>query len=264
MKPNPPLTIFKRLHTRTAVLLILALISYAGATHVGANTINSGSISGVFSSPVLTGSVIDLDGKTLIPVDNTTTGVRTGFGTNAITWGDPDPSILTFTGKSFSGVAPGQVFDLGTITYTNGNSFRETLIFGATLTLSVNSTQGGSVDPSTSSVDFLSTANHFLPNDGLDPRFKFQDADFLSFSAFPQTFNVFEDSTASAELFGKIVGDPQLVLTGIELNPDQSNNGFIGHGVGSVPDSGGTLALVGIALAALAFFGISRKTAGTV
>ena len=81
---------------------------------------------------------------------------------------------------------------------------------------------------------------------------------------FPQTFNVFEDSTASAELFGKIVGDPQLVLTGIELNPDQSSNGFIGHGVGSVPDSGGTLALVGIALAALAFFGISRKTAGTV
>ena len=60
MKPNPPFTIFKRLHTRSAVLMILALISYAGATHVGANTINSGSISGVFSSPVLTGVVIDL------------------------------------------------------------------------------------------------------------------------------------------------------------------------------------------------------------
>jgi len=264
MEPNPPFTIFKRLHARSALLMILALISYAGTTHVGANTINSGSISGVFSSPVLAGFGIDLDGKTLIPIDNTATGVFTGFGTNAITWGDPNPSILTFTGKSFSGVAPGQIFDLGTITYTNGNSPRETLIFGATLTLTVNSTPAGIVDPSVSNVDFLATTNHFLPNDGLDPRFKLQDADFLSFGAFPQTFNVFENSTASAELFGMIVGDPQLVLTGIELSPDQSNNGFIGHGVPPLPDSGGTLALVGIALAALAVFGISGKTAGTV
>jgi hypothetical protein len=252
--------------TKTILLLTTAIAAFSSFPDASANTINSGSVSGAFSSPVLTGAVIDLDGKTLIPVDNTATGVFTGFGTNAISWGSPtnSNSTLTFTGKSFSGVAPGQVFDLGTITYRNGNSFRETLIFGATLTLTANLTQGGSVDPSVSSVDFLSTANHLLPNGQPDPTFKLQDADFLSFSAFPQTFNVFENSTASAELFGMIVGDPQLVLTGIELNPDQSNNGFIGHGVPSTPDSGDTLALAGIALAALAVFGLSSKTAGTV
>ena len=253
---NNPAT---KMSTRTAAIFVVCL--FAPIFDVRANGIHSGSISGTFSNAVLSGVVIDLDGSTLIPVDNTTTAVDTGFGTNSITWGTPDPSSLSFTGKSFSGVAAGQVFDLGTITYFNGNSFRETLIFGATLALTVNSTQGGSIDPSVSSVDFLSTANHLLPNGQPNPTFKFQDADFLSFSAFPQTFNVFENSTASAELFGMIVGDPQLVLTRIELSPGQSNNGFIGHGVPSIADSGGTLALMGVGLAALTAFGIRRRTA---
>src|SRR5438067_2307637 len=137
--------------TKTILLLTTAITAFSSFPDARANTINSGSISGIFSSPVLSGAVIDFDGKTLIPVDN---------------------SALTFTGKSFSDVAPGQVFDLGTITYRNANSFRETLIFGATLTLTVNSTQAGSIDASVSSVDFLSTANHLLPDGQLDPTFK--------------------------------------------------------------------------------------------
>lgn len=56
-----------------------------------------------------------------------------------------------------------------------------------------------------------------------------------------------------------IVGDPALTVTGIQLDPGQTNNGFIGHGQPPVPDSAGTLGLMGLALGALAVFGISRR-----
>ena len=234
---------------------------FAAVVDVRANAIYSGGISGTFSNPVLTGFGLGPNGGK-IPIDNTNTAVFTGFGTNSISWGAPfpnfPPSTLTFTGKSFSGVAPGQVFDLGTITYFNGNSLRQTLIFGGTLTLAVDSIQGGPVDPATSNLRFIATANHLLKNGQPDPKFKLQDADFVTFNVFPQTFNVFEHSRASADLFGKIVGDPSLTITGIQIVPGQENNGFIGHG-SPVPDSGGSFALMGFALMGLAVYGLSRR-----
>ena len=202
---------------------LFAIALFAGLLSVRANAIYSGSISGTFSNPVLQGTVVD-----------------------------------PLTGNNFRGVLPGQTFDLGTVTYFNGTNINTTFIFGATFTLTVNSTMGGSVDPSVSTLAFRSTINHPIP-----PSTDAKNADFIRFGAFPLTFNVFEGHTASAELFGEIVGDPHLVLTGIELSPGQSNNGFIGHGVpGLVPDSGGALALMGVALAALTAFGINRRTAG--
>jgi hypothetical protein len=235
-----------------ALLAAITTIGFVGIASVHANNIYSGSISGIFSDPVLTGYALDLNGNH-IPLDNTTTAVDTGFGTNSITWGDASPSSssLTFTGKSFSGVAPDQVFDLGTITYFNGSSTGPSLIFGAALTLAVNSTMGGSVDPGVAHLGFIATANG-----GVNER---RDADFITFDVFPLTFNVFEGHTASAELFGKIVGDPFLTVTGIQLNPGQEDNGFIGQGQPSVPDSAGTLGLMGLALGALAVLSLSKK-----
>jgi len=242
---------------------LFAIALFAGLLSVRANAIYTGSISGTFLNPVLQGTVVDPLTGNLTFLNNTTTAVYTGFGTNAITWGAPNPisgpSSLTFTGHSFSGIAPGQIFDLGTVTYFNGNNFNDGFIFGATLTLAVNSTIGGSVDPSVSTLAFRSTINH---PPAQPPATDAQNADFVRFSAFPLTFNIFEGHTASAELFGEIVGDPQLVLTGIELSPGQSNNGFVGHGVpGLVPESGSTLALMAVGFAALTAFGISRRTA---
>jgi hypothetical protein len=42
-------------------------------------------------------------------------------------------------------------------------------------------------------------------------------------------------------------------------NPGQEDNEFIGHGQPSVPDSAGTLGLMGIALAVVVTFGLTRK-----
>jgi hypothetical protein len=239
-----------KISMRAAAMLTAALLT--AVVDVRANALYSGSISGTFSSPVLTGYFIDLNGN-LVPQDNTNTAVYNGIGTNSITWGAPipgfPPNSLTFTGKSFSGVASGQVFDLGTVTYFNGATLDN--IFGATLTLSVNSTMGGSVDPAVSNLGFIATENG-----GVD---RFRDADFVTFDVFPQTFNVFEGATATADLFGMIVGDPSLTITAIQLNPGQESNGFIGHGQPSVPDAGSTLGLLGVALGALAVFRINRK-----
>ena len=51
--------------TKTILLLTTAITAFSSFPDARANTINSGSISGIFSSPVLSGAVIDFDGKTL-------------------------------------------------------------------------------------------------------------------------------------------------------------------------------------------------------
>jgi hypothetical protein len=242
-------------------LAVFTIAFFTGLLSVRASGTNSGSISGTFSDPVLTGYVIDLQGNH-VPLDNTTSAFYFGVGTNTITWGQPIPgftppsSSITFTGKSFSGVAPGQEFDLGTISFTNATNFNDTFIFGATLTLTVDSTVGGSVDPGIAHLGFIATQNGTGSARA--------DADFVTFDVFPVTFNVLEGQTATAELFGTIVGDPFLSVTGIQLNPGQENNGFIGHGQPSAPDSGGTVGLMGIALAVLVTFGVTRKNTSTV
>jgi hypothetical protein len=206
----------------------------------------SGTVSGVFSNPVLSGDIINLD-RSLSFNDNTTTALFTGFGTNAITWGDVSPSTLTFNGNSFASVQPGQTFELGTVTYRNGGSTGGTIIFGGTLTLTASTAQGP-IDPGVAHVGMLATQN----GSGSAKA----DADFLTFDVFPVTFNVLEGKTATAELFGKIVGDPQLQITGIELAPGQEGNGFIGHGQPTVPDTGSTIMLLGGVLGAL---GVIRR-----
>jgi hypothetical protein len=188
----------------------------------------SGTIVGLFSNPVTAGNYIPIGGEDTTPYtlafeDDTGTAVYTGFGTDSITWGTytgvPDPfSQVTFVGNSFTNVAPGQLFDLGTFTFSNGTSELDSLIFGATLTLSV--TGGATITPEVTQIGIETTANG-------NPTAE-QDADFLAFSQFPQTFQVLEGDTAHAELYGMIVGDPGVVATTIVLDPADSGSGFIG------------------------------------
>ena len=224
-------------------ILAIGLLNGAGTSLASPFAMYSGTISGVFTDPVLIGFNSDLG--VLVPIDNSATAVYEGFGSNSITWGTgSDPrNQVTFTGASFADIQPDQTFKLGTLTYTNGSANVTTTIFGATLTLSVNGALV-TIDPAVDRMGVLATINY-----GIDAR---ADADLLTFDASSHTFNVFETHTAVADVFGRIVGDPILVFTGIALAPGQEANGFIGDGVFLIPEPV-TVALFGIGLAGLGF-----------
>lgn len=228
----PPLTCLRT----TVALFALGMLS---AHTMKADTLYSGAISGVFTTAVFSGYSIDTNGSKVFE-NNGSTAVLSGFGSNAISYGDgSNVNIITFSGVGFTSIAPGQVFELGTLTYHNGTILTGTEIFGATLTLSVS--DNASIDPAVSNLTFVATYNRGVP------RF---DADFIGFDVFPVTFNVLEGSTATAELFGRIVGDPQLQFTGVRLAADQQGAGFLGHGQPNVPDNGDTALLLTFVLSA--------------
>ena len=111
----------------------------------------SGSIQGQWMNPVVSGSLIDGATGAIAFFNNTATAAcnlspcprvpatSPGGGGAMVAWGDgrsPDrTSVVSFTGASFANVAPNTLFELGTLTYTNGTSDLNSLIFGGTLTL---------------------------------------------------------------------------------------------------------------------------------
>jgi hypothetical protein len=195
----------------------------------------SGSITGVFTDPVLVGQ--DIEGGTLSEVyDQSTTALYSGFGTNSIIWGScqfegqdtcglepgqPYQNQMTFTGATFSSVPANTRFLLGTLTFANGTTCCGSEIFGGTLALSA--TVGGTtVDPFSAPFQIWTTSND--DTDLLSPR----NADFVYFPAIGVSFDVLESQSATASIYGMIVGDPQLQATDITTTDP---NGFIGNGV---------------------------------
>ena len=152
----------------------------------------SGQLLGIFSNPVvLTGST--LDGATGTPTffNNSATGVFSEVGTSVLNWGTGafalNQSTLTFVGNTVSGQASDQPFSLGTISYTNGTSDLTSLVFGVDLILSVPG--DNTVTPLTSHIKIVTTNNTGSIA---------QNADFVGFTSFAATFNVFESATAFA------------------------------------------------------------------
>jgi hypothetical protein len=194
----------------------------------------SGTVNGTFSNPILTGNVINTDGTPLFE-NNTTSAfyVLTPLSpsNDTITWGNstttspPVFSFLNFVGATYTNEPVNTPFLLGTISYLNGSSDLDTLIFGATLTMDL----GNGIDVKTTNISIDTTANT-----GLSAA---RDADFVSFSGLPNTFNVVEGQQATADIYGEIVGDPTVTLTQLTLDPNSAlGAGFIGNGVGGVPE----------------------------
>lgn len=216
------------------MLSLVGLLALA-AQPVAASPTYSGTVNGSFSNPVLTGNAIAVDGSDMF-YDNTSSAVvsilQSTPNNATISWGtyleaNPPPqafSFLNFVGATYSNIAPDQQFLLGTIEFSNGTSDLPSVIFGATLNLDL----GNGITVKTSGIDIVTTINT-----GLSPA---RDADFVGFSDFPQTFNVYEGGFSVADLYGTIVGDPMVTLDSISIAPGFEDSGFIGQGVGGVPE----------------------------
>jgi len=217
---------------------LLALALVLSSLPAAASPVYSGTVAAAFNDPVVVGQYIQTNGTLSAVINNTSTSVYSGMGTNSIQWGAcpevlPEPAIgcgdnggaprysaLSFVGNDFNDVAADTEFLLGTLTYTNGTSRSTTVIFGVTAQISVTLSAGGTVDPKTTAAELWTTANSGPAN---NPR----DADLVYFPSDDISFNVLEGASASASVYGSIVGDPYLVFT--RLQPNDAN-GYIGGG----------------------------------
>lgn len=219
---------FKKMINRCA-LVVGSVFVFAHGANASPVT---GTVEGVFSNPVLIGSIVDPQSGVPIFIDNTTSAVFSGIGTNTFTWGTGDfpginRSTISFAGNSFDNQPSDVNIEFGRFSFTNGTSGTLTLVFGVDLTLSVPSDP--TVTPLTTRLAIATTSNT-----GTNA----QNADFIAFlDTFPDTFNVFEGATASSILIGQFVGDPLISLLQLRLAPGDSDKGFIGNGLpaGDVP-----------------------------
>ena len=211
--------------------VLLTVLFLGCASPALANGTYSGTVTGVFSSPIKSGNLIAVDGSST-PLDNTGSAVSIiSPNGDTISWGasttgaNPSHSSLLFTPASFSNILPNTPFLLGQIQYLNGTSDLTSIIFGVTLSLDL----GSGITIKDIPINILTTANTGLS--------QARDADFIGFgSDIPLTFNVYEGGIANANLFGEIVGDPTVTLTGLSIADGSQSAGFIGTGVGSVPE----------------------------
>src|SRR5438477_11646656 len=80
----------------------------------------SGTITGSFGAPALSGAFLRPGSHAPVPRDDAGTSLRSGVGTATVTWGGDDSggnaaaSRPRFSGDSFSDIPPGPVFRVGT------------------------------------------------------------------------------------------------------------------------------------------------------
>jgi hypothetical protein len=235
-----------------ALLALTVLLFCQGVTVVKAD-----SVIGVFSNPVLAGNVLDDPTVgSLTSLDNSATaavGVNSAntscTGSNSLCWGaNPGSGLptsqqyseLTFTGATVAAGSASQ--PIGTITYLNGTSALTSLIFGATLNFYDNSVSAANFLGSDTVI--ISTTSNQATVVPYTPAELATDADYInicghSSNICASSLEAYEDSEGgtgvTATLYGSIVGDPHLTLTGITVPASEAATGGV---IGSEPPLG--------------------------
>lgn len=235
----------------------LHLALFAGIVmsgQLGANT-----ILGVFSDPVLAGSVandptigqstyMDNTGTALFFIDNPNNPTLGGtppqqqFG-NFVLWGTSANSEIDFFGAQIP-ADPSTPFQLGTFTYTNGTSNLNQLVFG--FTISFYDTVVGPTSFLGSDQIVITTTNDVT---GGAPG----DDDYVNIcGTFSSICNTSIEAVETSEggtgvtvnLTGTIVGDPTLTIDAVSLATGETGttNGFIGNdpAIGAITPEPGT------------------------
>jgi hypothetical protein len=201
-----------------------------------------GNTSGVFMNPTGGSSMV--------------TSIQTVGDTSRFTWGtgvSSPPSSLYFDGASFSGVTPGQFFNLGSLTYFNGSVASGTEADSVVLRNSLSFTNPSGIilqsfnfgfqlinrpntDDPTASADSVFLSTNFQPTifsfGGINYTLDLTFGTVSGINGFsnPNEFFVREGQSAGVSLLGKITA---------QTPPP------------SVPDAGSTLALMGMAVVGL-------------
>jgi hypothetical protein len=247
---------------------VSAASAFYGSAAPSSATVLDAQLTGVFSDPVYIGQGIDNSGTA-----PATTIISDG---NILQWGTyPTPfangtiySALEFSGASVPVADQTTPIQLGTITYLNGTSETDSIIFGATLTFSLNGVTLGS-----DQVIITSTSNSYSGELDLSLSQAQHDADYVNICGSSSNIcstgiQAFEDTEGTAgvpfstpveaALYGTYSIDPGLLLTSATY---VKGDGVVGERIaGTVPEpSTWTLMLLGfLGLGAASYAGIGK------
>lgn len=247
-----------------------------------------GTIIGIFSDPIYSGFVthdptissppVYFDNSATAPLslsivnstDPTLAGTPALQATGSkLQWGSDasvDPSEQFSELIFFGAPVPANIhqpFEAGVITYLNGTSNLNSLIFGASLSLYDNV-----VSPQT----YLGTDTVIITTtSNLDVSLA-QDADYINIcgngsNICGSSIEAYEDSEGgtgvTAVLQGQIVGDPQLQFTDVTVSPDQlATGGLVGNeaAAGIIPEPS-TWVMIMLGFAGIGLVGYRTKRA---
>lgn len=153
----------------------LAVLCWSAVGSSAADTVEEGTITGVFTAPVYTGFVANDPGYGAVTYfDNSMTAPSNTIISpdgSTLTWGN---SSLQFTGANVPLTDTSTPVELGTITFTDGNSDLDLLIFGATLKFSLDGIFLGSDQV------IITTTKNLSSGDDLTIAQATRDADYIN------------------------------------------------------------------------------------
>lgn len=238
------------------------MTAFVGVNAQAGGLTPDGTIIGVFGGVVTEGIVthdptltqnqfLDNSGSAVYAIVNSTDPTLTGPGGvqtagSALAWGaNPPGGAGTFSQLTFNGgevpTDIHQSFNAGTITFLNGTSSLDTLIFGATISF---------YDNVVSPADYLGTDSIIITTTSNLDQSLAQDADYINIcgngsNICGSSIEAFEDTEGgtglTVDLTASIVGDPKLAISGVAVAPgqDPATTGVIGDepGIGeAVPE----------------------------